>query len=810
MELNRYPISVQIFAKVFQQGSKQVNKLSTLAAAVLSIAIVATWPSVKLVKAADKDPKPAKQALDFTNGAQLPTGASHDWTLGPIGARGWCRAGGPGSEGDTAEARQILITKVSPNGPSFKLLAEGDVIVGVDQTLFQSDARILFAGSIEPAESSDGKLRLEVFRDGGVKTLTVVLPKLPAFSETAPYACRKSQMILDAGCRAIQKRGLGRPSIPHHINALVLLASGDPAYKKTIANYARSTISKPLKPGSSLPCWSFSFTNLFLCEYYLASGDQSVLREIQRLTDHLVRGQGPLGTWGHSFADKTRDRLIGYGAVNAVGLPAAISLVLAAECGVEVEGLEESIALSASFFRRHVNLGAIPYGDGPPNFQFGHDDNGKNSAAAIFFSLLGDEAATRYYTRTALAAYGKDREQGHTGNFFNMLWSLPAVSLAGPDATGSWLNQFGWYYDLARDNELHFPYQGYPKQSKSNAYSKWDCPGAYLLHFAAPLKKLRITGRDVKLAPKFTAKEIEETIAAGNVDYRKAKPAALQRLLVSWSPIARKKSAKELRRRKIKPTATGSLNSREPLERIASLQGTKDFSACEKMLVDPVVSVRVAALEAMVRIDRKKAWLATVQHLADHPDVLPVVTQAIGSCFFPLSIRPVASGELLNAPTNRHVAGIAIRRLLNDEDCLVSSRVAIGLSSLHDKELKTLLPLIYEKAKQGSVGNVMFGNKLRISCAQVLAKLKLREGLEVSSMLLADNSWGKQNRMPAAAKLLISYGGHAKEYLAPLQATVKTLPGDGNAKWRKLLNDTIRSIEQMPRPTQKLDSINLD
>ena len=70
--------------------------------------------------------------------------------------------------------------------------------------------------------------------------------------------------------------------------------------------------------------------------------------------------------------------------------------------------------------------------------------------------------ATKYYTRTAMAAYGSDREQGHTGNFFNMFWSLPAVALGGAESTGMWLNEFGWYYDLARDPSHRYRYQGYP------------------------------------------------------------------------------------------------------------------------------------------------------------------------------------------------------------------------------------------------------------------------------------------------------------------------------------------------------------
>ena len=178
--------------------------------------------------------------------------------------------------------------------------------------------------------------------------------------------------------------------------------------------------------------------------------------------------------------DPTNQRLRGYGAVNAVGVPVVMSLVLAKECGVDIKDLDQTISDSAEFFRRHVGLGAIPYGDGPPTTKYGHDDNGKNSAAALFFNMLGDKVATRYYTRTAMAAFGSDREQGHTGNFFNMLWSLPAVALGGEESTGMWLNEFGWYYDLARDPQHRYRYQGYPNERANSVHVKWDCPGAYL------------------------------------------------------------------------------------------------------------------------------------------------------------------------------------------------------------------------------------------------------------------------------------------------------------------------------------------
>lgn len=755
-----------------------------------------------------KDPDVPSGTLDFTQGAKLPKNSSHDWTLGPLGARGWFQVSAQGAEGTTVDSRQLLITAIDPKGPSNNLLKKGDVILGLNEDPFNSDARITFAKALSRAEASpDGNITLLRFRNGATEPVTIPLPKLPAFSPTAPYDCPKSAQILQNGCDGIVVRGLGQPSIASHINALTLLASGDRAYKDAIENHVRRTLANPLNAEMPLACWSFSFANLFLSEYYLLTKDRSVRDEIRRLSGHIVKGQGPLGTWGHTFVDPTTDRLRGYGAVNAVGIPCAISLVLARECGQDFDGLDTSIEQAASFFRRHVGLGAIPYGDGPPNLQYGHDDNGKNSAAAILFSLLGDKEATRYYTQTALACHGSDREQGHTGNFFNMLWALPSVSLAGPQASGAWLHEFGWYYDLARDPNYRFPYQGYPRQTPNNAYAKWDTPGAYLLHFALPLQKLRITGRNVTCQPTFTTEEIADTIAAGNINYRFASLDYLREGLSSWSPVVRNESARELRRRKESLSSKASLRSDNPLERLAALRATKNFKDSIPLLDDPDIRVRVTAISSLSGKDKPRALDEVFQHLAENPDESPIFTQAIGNTFFPLGVSNQAVGKLLNAPKDRKSTIKAIDILLEDEDALVSSRVAMGLRFLPEKELYPLLPKINHFAHTLPEGNVMFANKLKVSCAETLVHLKLQEGLDASAALLADMSWGKNNRLPQAAKLLLQYKGHAQPALGPVKESLAGLNGGGDSKWSKLLADTIAIIEAQPPAKDKLPTI---
>ena len=101
----------------------------------------------------------------------------------------------------------------------------------------------------------------------------------------------------------------------------------------------------------------------------------------------------------------------------------------------------------------------------------------------------------------------------------------------------------------------------------------------------------------------------------------------------------------------------------------------------------------------------------------------------------------------------------------------------------------------------------MFANKLKTSCAETLAHLNLQEGLDASAALLADLSWGKNNRLPQAARLLLQYKGHAQSVLPDVKEAASQLKGGGDTKWKKLLNDTIAIIEAEAPAKEKLLTI---
>ena len=394
---------------------------------------------------------PAKTAIpDFTQGGK--TDGSHDWTLGPTGARGWIHAWK-----HTADARQILVTEVAKGSPADGVLDVKDVILGVGNKPFSEDARIQFARAVMRAEQEEsrGVLQLVRWRAGQTANVEIKIPIMGTYSATAPYGCRKSARIFELGCESIAKKGLDNVSIPNSINALALLASGKPEYRSMLSDYAGLVSEYRL---TSMATWHYGYAIMFLAEYVMATGDDSVMPGLKRLALESAHGQSLVGTWGHTFA-LPDGRVGGYGCMNSPGIPLAISMVLAREAGVDDPDLDLAIARAAAFLRWYVNKGAIPYGDHQP--WPGHEDNGKCSMAAVLFDLLGDREAATFFAKMSTAGYD-ERERGHTGNFFNILWAMPGVSRCGPLATGASWREQAWYYDLARGWDGRFRYQGSP------------------------------------------------------------------------------------------------------------------------------------------------------------------------------------------------------------------------------------------------------------------------------------------------------------------------------------------------------------
>jgi hypothetical protein len=754
------------------------DRLSRRALVVLILTGTALALRAQAARSRTKPPVP-----DLTRGGQ--PDKSHDWTLGPTGARGWIW----GWKGHTFDARQILITQVDPKSPADGVLAKGDVVLGVDGKPFHADARVQFAQAVTRAESQAGGGRLKLIRWRGGKTANIELKLavLGSYGPRAPYDCTKSARIFDLGCRAIAAKGLDNVSIPNSLNALALLAAGKKEYAPLLAKYAKLVADFHR---TDMASWHYGYANLFLAEYVLATKDASVVSGLRRITSEIARGQGNAGTWGHKFA-RPDGILNGYGAMNQPGLILTLSMVLARETGIRDAALDRAIARATRFLRWYVDKGAIPYGDHEPWPD--HDDNGKCSVAAALYDLLGDSEAATFFARMGTAAHA-ERESGHTGNFFNVLWALPGVSRCGPAATGAYLKETAWYYDLARRWDGSFVYQGTPANWNGHSYSRWDSTGAYLLAYALPRKSLYITGRKPSVVKPLSQAEVAKVIDAGRgfdfwanrTAYDGKSTSDLLAALTSWSPAVRNRAAWSLGRRE--EDVVGRL-----LAMVAGKNRYARYGACQALaeigpraasaaptlrglLADEDRWLRSLAIAALARMDppTRKAVTPDLMKVAaatDRADPRRRVSRAAGQALF-VRRRGASQGGLLTESLNgvdRTLLYAAVRAILRNEDGHARSYVGAIYSKLTAEDLRVLLPDIIRATREMAPSNVMFADGVRLAGLELLAKLRIREGMKLCIELVEPSRWGFGRRAPRCLACLRSYGGNARGLIGDLR-----------------------------------------
>ena len=747
----------------------------------------------------------------------------HDWLLGPTGARGWVFTR---DEDLTAKSRQILITAVDAGSPADGILHTKDVILGVNGKLFADDARKTFGRAITAAEEKTGVLQLIRWRKGQSANVEVKLPVLGAYSDTAPYDCPKSKAIFEQGCRLIAKKGLAEEltednAIPNDINALALLASGKEEYRPMLAAYARK-VAPSLQP--DVWTWFYGYGNMFLAEYVLATGDKSILPELKRTTMAVALGQSAVGTWGHGFAMPSGN-LGGYGSMNQPGIPVTLSLVLARQAGVNDPALDRAIDKSAGFLRYYVDKGSIPYGDHQPGAS--HENNGMCSSLAVLVDLLGDREATAFYSRMATAAYD-ERERGHCGIVWSLLWALPGASRCGPLATGAYMKEQGWYYDLARNWKGGFVYQRQAgKEGNDDEYTDWDVTGAYLLSYGLPLKSLYLMGKNPSAVPPLNADEVKEVIAAGRDvypvngknGYDARTTDELLAGLSSWSPATRYRSAQALGRRK--DDSVPAL-----LKLLAGSNRYGRYGAC-KALGCLGSRADVAAPQVRALLNASDAWLQSlacnaIAHLS------PEVRKASVNDLLVLAVRknpndprrmtqradanalfePYPGSDEPEAILADSLAGVdrkllypAIQSVLENDDGAARSTLQHIYKKLTERDLAVMLPAIVKAIEKLAPSDEMFGGGIRVAGLDLLSRLHIREGMQLCVSVIEVERWDEED-----LDYLKRYGKEANAVVPQLQEIHrKLIETDPDNKLVKFLHDSIAQIRSSKASPKLVD-----
>jgi HEAT repeat protein len=764
----------------------------------------------------------------------------HDWNLGPTGARGWMW----GMLLRTDFARQILITQVDKGSPADRVLKVDDVILGIDGKKFNSDARIAFGRAITEAEKKQnrGELKLLRWRDGKTKQVTLKLKVMGSYGKLSPTNCEKSEKIIENACRYIKKNGIGK-GLTGHVNALGLLASGDKRYLPMVRDYARSL---KVKDAYAMSSWNMGYMNIFLSEYYLLTKDKKVLPQIREIALYLAGGQSLVGTWGHNNAGPG-GKLLGYGAMCQPSLSCAVSLILNQKCGIDDPIVEKAIRRSETFFSAFVDKGNIPYGDHSPREV--HDSNGRSSLAVIFFDLLGNPDAYRFFARMTIASYGQ-REEGHTGNYWSYIWGPLGAMRAGPEAAAAFMHEQQWFYDLERRWDGGFTYQGGANMAGSeHTTPNWDNTGARLLTYAMNSRKLQITGNGLKLEKALTGKELEDTMTAGenySVWHRQGyiktdsfdslPDAELIKRLDTWSMPMRIRAAKSLAKKPTNhvPQLIKMLKHKDRSIILGGAYGLEHQGRKAEPAIDALVSL-LTHEDEWVRFRAGCALCAIGQPARDKavPILLKMANKTLPNDPREMNQRYVAFvlwGDGYNGSArglfrgdmkgvDRELLIPAIRRLIQNQDGLVRNFVARAIEKMSFEDLSPLWGDIAWGVENPSPSGIMFNADIREIGMKTLAKHRFKETVPVTAnFVLTMKPHGAQARIFVIMDVLKSFGTEAKSALPTLYKArtfyVENLgPGKllefprwATDEFMKGLNEGIKTIENATETPKDLIS----
>ena len=601
---------------------------------------------------------------------------------------------------------------------------------------------------------------------------------------------------------------------------------------------AAAEVNPNIKPAGPIwgDAWDMGYRNLFLCEYYLASRDREVLPAIDRIALSLARGQSMYGTFGHGYAALTKDgRFNGsvppYGPVNMAGLPANLSIVLAKKCGVKHSEVDQAIARAAGFFGYFTDKGAIPYGEHEP-WPY-HENNGKNSIAAVMFSAIGNKPKeTEFFARMAIAGYA-NREYGHTGQGFSYLWSALGAAVGGPEAAAAFFRKASWHFDLVRRSDGSFTYDGGEQYGAGetddgtyfgkSGYYGLSPAATYVLTYALPLRKLVITGRDAKESGWLDRQQAAATVAAGRFDLDRREMSADQLVAAfdNWSPIVRSWAAEELAKRPearemasaLIKLADGSDAHRiqGACETLGLLNTPEALPVLVKRLSHPDRWVRYKAAQAIRKMGGTgkpalesilKALILTAEPSAPirWEDPVQIAHGQLAAAVFS---GPLKDGLQQVEPKLRYAA---IRAVSTNPDGMARATLeSCFLNDLSQEDVIALAPVILAAVESPSPADTMFNNVIRMAGLKALTKYHFKEGIAAAvGLAKTQGGHGSETRTGEIMKIIVTYGAAAKPQIPALkelivmfdkEAAAGAFPSGLNKDRTGAVEDAIRVIE---------------
>jgi len=449
-------------------------------------------------------PASAQAASEYYTEPQIYGNRPHpgrEYEFGPIGATG--------IEARIYPGVTVTVEGIQPNTPGHGKFDKGDIVVGVNGVLLKGKNPFVTLGTaLTEAEATDGVLTFDIKpgKDGAVKKVTLKIPVMGAYSKTFPLNCAKSRKIIRKTAEFYSaKDRLKKHSFYNDLACLFLLSTGDDQYVPRVKEYFAQFLTKDggVK-GVGQMTWDNGYNGIACAEYYLRTGDKSVLPILQHYCDDARDRQYWNKGWTHWGQGIDPGYEVGGGLINAAGNQMLVTLLMGKACGVDVD--EKTLLGALKFWYQFAGHGAIPVSD-TRNWHISRSAGRDGATAAAMHIASGAQGdvsiykeAKEYLSMSSLTSWPA---RAYT---WEVIWhSLSSGFMLeyDPDMYHQTLQRFRWLYDLSRQASGAF--HGHSDHPSLNTT---DAGISLALAYTSPLKTLCITGAPrSKCAKDFTLPE---------------------------------------------------------------------------------------------------------------------------------------------------------------------------------------------------------------------------------------------------------------------------------------------------------------
>ena len=684
-------------------------------------------------------------------------------------------------------ADHLEVDHIDEGSPSDGMLKVGDRIVRVGGRDIGHDVFKVFTREIDKAESKKGKgqLALTIMRpglDGAVdekRDVVLALKVLGAYKPKSPFKGEKADALISQIADAmIRDKAYGRLNI----GLLGLLATGEKKYIDHVgAVLKQSTFAAPgvvVPIDGTVQTWYMSYRTLVMCEYFLLTKDEGVLPAIRSHAISIAQGQDAAGLWNHRFAHlknnngKLHGRLNGYGALNQTSMTQWMAMIMAEKCGVEHAEVRQAIEKTHTQFKPYVGRGALPYGNHPAKEEV-FNNNGTSASAAVAFSLIGDTEGARFFSLMTAAGHNNILT-GHTGPFFNVMWSEMGANVAGPDVAAAFNNELHWLRTIARTwNGRCVSIVSWGSKPGNEDIGS---TGSELLNACVGRRAIYITGKDADQELWLKGRAAKDAVTAWQFD--RLSSTALLKTLGSPLPPVRFHAAEALAltEAEVADKVLALLRNGRRDERIGAMHAIRCMKI-ETAVDDLMQVIRTEEEELWLRIVACKTLAALSTGNVRSDDLLRLITidrpkdhfaeldMALGQVVVKMKVNPYdgtldkdtfykAITELLN---HNHVhareAGMLLLREMPIEDFY---RVAdLMLYIVEDKDRGTYTSYHYDGHRQAAL-EIMYG-------------LGVEESIDLTIDTIVENVGRLGLRRRGRTALMNEFGGEAQHIIPKIK-----------------------------------------